>query len=133
MAMNDRVEYNIGDITAGQLAPSQSARTNFVAGTSGAGRIQDANWSKDNRIPTGTPAFDGESAGPVEMGRVRVVKLGRNIVCDQTVLAPVVTGTRVETRDEVGVNGTNTTTDTVQPSNIAKQERQTGSDWIKGV
>jgi len=133
MADNERVEYISNDLSAGQQAPSQANRTNFVPGTSGAGRVNDANWPKDFRIPQGTPAFDGEAAGPVEMNRTRVVKLGRNTVSDQTVLAPVVTGTRVETVCETGVSGENTTTDTVQPPNLADRERLAGNDNIKGA
>ena len=91
MAVNDRVQIDSGDISAGQLAPSQAARTNFTPGKATA-KPGDMNWPKDFRLPTGTPAFDGEAAGPVEMNRTRVIKLGRNIVSDQTVLAPVVTG-----------------------------------------
>lgn len=132
MAVNERVAVDIGDINYGQLAPSQAGRTNFTPGKA-TGKPQDMNWPKDNRIPTGTPAFSGEAAGPVEMVRERVIKLGRNIVCDQTVLAPVVTGTRVETRCEVGVSGTDTVTDTLQPPNLAERERKTGFDNIAGA
>lgn len=132
MANNDRLEILSGDVDYGQLAPSKALRTEFTPGKASS-KPQDENWPKTNRIPTGTPAFDGEAAGPVEMERSRVVKLGRNIVCDQTVLAPVVTGTRVETVCETGVNGTNTTTDTLQPSSLAERERRTGYDGIKGA
>jgi len=134
MATNDRIVVDSGDINYGQLAPSQSSslRTNWTPGKA-TGKPQDMNWPVDFRIPTGTPAFDGESAGPVEMVRERVVLLRRNTVCDQTVVAPVVTGTRVETRSEVGVNGTDVVQDTIQPSNLAKQERNTGFDNIAGA
>ena len=132
MATNERIVVDSGDIGYGQLAPSKAAQTNFTPGKAD-GRPQDMNWPKESRIPTGTPAFDGESAGPVEMIRERVVLLGRNIVCDQTVLAPIVTGTRVETRSEVGVNGTNSTTDTLQPPNLAVVERRSGFDNIVGA
>jgi len=67
------------------------------------------------------------------MERVRVVKLGRNIVCDQTVLSPVAAGVRVETRCEEGVSGTNTVQDTVNPANLANQERIAGNDRVKGA
>ena len=132
MAKNDRVEVDSGDIDYGQLAPNQVLRTMFTPGkaTSKAG---DENWPKTSRIPTGTPAFDGEAAGPVQMQRARIVKLGRNIVCDQTILAPVVTGTRVETRNEVGVKGVDVVTDTVNPPNLADRERQAGNDNIVGA
>ena len=134
MAYNDRIEVLSGDIAYGQIAPAQSSplRTNFTPGKA-TGKPLDMNWPKDHRIPTGTPAFDGEAAGPVEMERSRVVKLGRNIVCDQIVLAPVVTGTRIETVCETGVNGANTTTDTDNPPNLTERERRTGYDNIKGA
>jgi hypothetical protein len=61
------------------------------------------------------------------------VKLGRNIISDQTILAPVVTGTRVETRTEEGVSGANSTQDTVNPINLANRERQAGNDNIEGA
>lgn len=130
--MNERIQYDSGDIAAGQLAPSQASRTNFTPGKAD-GLPGDMNWPKDHRIPTGTPAFDGEAAGPVQMNRMRVVKLGRNIVSDQTILDPVVSGTRIETRDEAGIHGTNATTDTVNPSNLADRERQAGNDNIEGA
>jgi len=132
MAMNERVEYISGDITAGQLAPSQSGRTQFYPGKA-VSRPGDMNFEKDYRIPTGTPAFDGESAGPVEIKRIRVVKLGRNIISDQTIPSPVVLKTRVESRQEVGVCGTNTTIDTENPKNITDLEKTSGSDNIVGA
>lgn len=134
MSVNERVEYKIGDIRHEQLAPSQAfgVRTQWYPGKA-VSKAGDMNWERDNRIPTGTTAFDGEAAGPVEMERVRIIKLGRNSVSDQTVLAPTVLGTRVETRDEEGVNGTNTTIDTEQPSNLTTRERQAGYDRIVGA
>ena len=132
MATNERVEVVSGDISAGQLASSQSQRTQFTPGKA-VSRAGDMNWPKEHRIPTGTPAFDGEAAGPVKMARTRVVKLGRNIISDQAVLAPVVTGTRVEARTEEGVSGANSTQDTVNPTNLVNRERQAGNDNIEGA
>lgn len=129
---NERVEYVSGDIAAGQLAPSQAARTNFTPGKA-TSKPGDQNWPKDFRIPTGTPAFDGEAAGPVEMQRTRIVKLGRNTVSDQILLAPVVKGVRVESKQENGVCGTNVTTDTENPPNLANRERVAGNDNIAGA
>jgi hypothetical protein len=47
------------------------------------------NWEKTFKIPVGTPVFDEASVGvgPVDMTRVRVIKLKRNIVCDQTLVS----------------------------------------------
>lgn len=130
--MNERVEILTGDIRHEQLAPVQANRTMFTPGKISSKPL-DENWPKDNRIPTGTPAFSGEAAGPVQMERSRVELLGRNIICDQTVLAPIVSGIRVETVCESGVNGANTTIDTVNPPNPADKERRTGYDNIKGA
>jgi hypothetical protein len=132
MSVNDRIEVLSGDIAAGQLAPSQANRTEFTPGKATSLPL-DQNWPTDHRIPTGTTAFDGEAAGPVEMERSRVVKLGRNIVCDQVLPVPTITGTRVESVCETGVNGTNTTQDTVNPPNPAILEKTTGYDNIKGA
>jgi hypothetical protein len=133
MADNERVVYQSGDIAPGQLAPSQANRTNFVPGTSGPGREDEANWPKDHRIPTGTPAFDGEAAGPVEMERTRVVKLHRNTVSDQTVLQPTVLGNCVEAVTTPNISGTHVVEETEQPDNLAERERLAGNDNIKGA
>jgi hypothetical protein len=132
MADNERVDYVSGDIAHEQQAPVKASQTNFTPGKA-TGRAGDMNWPKDHRIPTGTPAFDGEAAGPVEMNRSRVVKLGRGIISDQTVLAPVVTGVRVETMSEDGVSGSNSTTDTLNPENPSSRDRSAGNDNIKGA
>ena len=132
MANNDRLEILSGDVDYGQLAPSKALRTEFTPGKAKS-EPQDENWPKTNRMPTGTPAFDGEAAGPVEMERSRVVKLGRNVVCDQTLPVPVVLDVRVETRTEVGVSGASTVKDTELPKNAAEAERRTGYDEIKGA
>ena len=132
MAMNDRVEVLSGDVAYGQLAPSQSARTMFTPGKI-TSKPLDQNWAKDFRIPTGTPAFSGEAAGPVQMERSRVIKLGRGIVCDQTLPIPTVSDTRVETRTEEGIVGASVVDDTVLPTRLAEVEQKTGYDNIKGA
>jgi hypothetical protein len=130
MADNERVDYVSGDIAHEQQAPVKAGQTSFTPGKA-TSRAGDMNWPKEFRIPTGTPAFNDESTGPVEMSRSRVVKLGRGIVSDQTVPVPVVSGVRVETRAEEGVSGVNTTTDTVNPPK--SREGLSGSDNIKGA
>ena len=134
MAYNDRIEVRSGDVRWEQQSPAQAfgVRTEWYPGKA-VSRPGDMNWERDNRMPTGTPAFGGEAAGPVEMERVRVTKLGRNIVSDQTVLAPVVTGVRIETRCEPGINGEDTVQDTANPPQPANQERTAGYDWLKGA
>ena len=133
MADNERVEYVSNDIAPGQQAPSQANRTNFVPGTTGAGNPQDANWPEDFRIPQGTPAFDGEAAGPVEMNRTRVVKLHRNTVSDQAILAPTVTGNRVEAVTTPSISGTHEVEETETIEDLAERERLAGNDNIKGA
>ena len=134
MADNDRVEYVSGDIRHEQLAPSKSVRTMFTPGkiTSKAG---DENWPKDYRLPIGTNNFNGESDGPVEMSRTRVVKLGRNIIDDQVIPVPVSTGTRVEllTAEDFSLCGTHSVKDMVVPLNREQIEKNSGSDNIKGA
>ena len=114
MAANERVEYDIKDVAYGQLAPSQALRTEFTPGkaTSKAG---DMNWPLDYRLPVGTPVFDEASVGvgPVDMTRVRVVKLGRNVVCDQTLVS-------------VPTDPLNTTQE-----NDGRKERTAGYDWAQ--
>jgi len=87
MAINERIEYLFGDVSAGQLAPSQALRTNFTPGKTN-GLPNDENWPKDYLVPTSNPALD--LIGPHPMWRQRLIKLGRNIVCDQVlVFVPV--------------------------------------------
>lgn len=130
MAYNDRIEVSSGDV--GYQQKAQTGRTQFTPGKA-ASKSLDENWPKEFRIPTGTPAFDGEAAGPVEMERTRVTLLGRNIVCDQTIPVPTVVDIRVETRTEEGIAGANTTTDTAGFTRPAEVEKTTGSDSIKGA
>jgi len=132
MAINERVQWDINDIPYGQLAPSQAGRTDFTPGTASA-RPLDMNWPKDFRIPTGVPALDAPS--PCEVERVRVLKLKRNTICDQTVLEPVVVKTVVSTVecDCGGTCGTHIFVETETPENLAERERRTGSDWAKGA
>ena len=146
MADNDLVEYISGDIHHEQLAPSQAARTEFTPGKV-TSRANDQNWPTEFRIPTGTPAFDGEGAGPVQMEYTRPVKLGRNIVSDQVIGLPTVTGTKTvttETPNEWGVGNapshTLTETETQerqsQFGHIRTDEsiqRNKGNDNIKGA
>ena len=136
MATNERVEIVSGDIAYGQLASSQLSRTQFYPGKA-VSRAGDMNSEKDHRMPTGTPAFDGEAAGPVKMARTRVVKLGRNIISDQTVLAPVTSATNTTTITAPAVWGATAPVSVVTPTNTqvlnGRQERQAGNDNISGA
>lgn len=136
MAKNDRVEYDSGDVSAGQLAPSQSQRTSFTPGKA-TSKPGDQNWPVDFRIPTGTPAFDGEAAGPVQMQRARVVKLGRNIISDQTLPTPVTSANKTTTITAPATWGAVTPIHVVTPTNTqdanGKQEGEAGNDNIIGA
>lgn len=132
MAVNERVEVISNDLDPQQQSVAQAARTQWYPGKASS-REGDMNWERDNRIPQGTPAFGGEAAGPVEMNRTRIVKLHRNTVSDQTVLAPTVLSTRVEAVATDFVSGTHTVQETENPSNLAERERLAGNDNIKGA
>ena len=132
MATNERVEIISNDLDPQQQSAAQASRTEWYPGKAES-REGDMNWERDNRIPQGTPAFNGEAAGPVEMNRTRVVKLGRNSVSDQTVLSPTVESTRVEAVTDEYVSGTHTVQETEQPGNLSERERLAGNDNIKGA
>lgn len=112
MSMNDRIVVESGDVDYGQSAPSKAGQTNFYPGKSAA-RAGSMNWEKASRVPTGTTAFGGESAGPATVTRVRVVKLGRNVVCDQTLVS-------------VPADPNDTTQE-----NDGRKERKSGNDWAQ--
>jgi len=132
MADNDRVEYVSNDLDPGQQSAAQANRSEWYPGKA-VSREGDMNWERDSRIPQGTPAFDGEAAGPVEMNRTRVVKLGRGSVSDQTVLPPTVEGTCVESVSDPFISGTHEVDETEYRDNLAEQERLAGNDNIKGA
>lgn len=130
MAYNDRIEVNSGDV--GYQQKAQAGRTEFTPGKATSLPL-DENWPTEFRIPTGTPAFDGESAGPVEMNRNRVTKLGRGIICDQTLPTPTVTDIRVEVRTEEGISGASIAIDTALPARVPEVEKTSGNDNIVGA
>ena len=143
--MATEVTYLFGDVPHEQLSPNKSGRTAFTPGKA-TSRPNDENWPTDFRIPTGTPAFDGEAAGPVEMERKRIVKIGQNMVANQEINPPE-TGTPIVTViDNDGAWGTGpdpqhtlTPTTTEQVNMAGKQrtkenvEKVTSVDRIKGA
>ena len=136
MADNDRIAYAGNDISAGQQAPSQAQRTEFYPGKA-TSRPGDMNFEIDFRVPQGTPAFDREAAGPVEMERRRIIKLHRGSVSDQTIGAPVVTGSKTTVIDDDGMWGTgpdpqHTVTETETQDVARVVERISGEDHIVG-
>jgi len=132
MADNDRLVVTTNDLSAGQQAASQASRTEFYPGKA-ASRQNDLPWEADFRIPTGTPAFDGEAVGPVEMERNRIVKLHRGTVSDQTIGAPTVLSTRVEAVADDYINGTHTVQETQTEDDLDEPERLAGNDRIAGA
>lgn len=123
MADNERVEIVCNDIYYGQLASSQASRTQYYPGNP---NITDAAVFRDYRVPTGNPALD--TSGPRKIERVRVVKLGRNTICDDTLPAPVITRHVVEPVSGVSISGTHEIDETTTPSNPAILERPSGYD-----
>jgi hypothetical protein len=136
MAVNQRIEYLSGDVAAGQLAPSQAHRTQFTPGTTSGGP-NDMNWPTDYRIPTSTPNFNNEVAGPVLITRSVVVKLARNIVSDQTVQAPVAGVPEVTTIVDHATWGVTNPVSVLTPTNTqipnGTQERRTGYNTIESA
>jgi len=129
---NQRVQWNDLDIYYGQLAPSQANRTEYYPGkaTSKPGDI----LGKDYLCPQSNAQL--EQNGPVEMTRVRIIKTGRNTVCDQTIGAPdagapVTTVIVDKTRWENDPESTLTPTETQDVN--GEEERTAGYDWPSGA
>jgi len=138
MAVNERIQRNLNDLPYGQLAPSQAGRVSWYPGKRPADvRAGDATWDKHYRVPTSEEkAADDEP--PVEVERVRVEKLGRNVVSDQTIAAPQASVPVTVTIDDDGTWGTGADPDyTVTPTDTqdvnGEQERTAGYDWAKGA
>jgi hypothetical protein len=137
MAVNDKVTWVIKDIPHDQLAPSKDNQTEFVPGKATSLPL-DANWPEDFRIPQGTPAFDEQENGTVNMERTRTTLLGRNIISDQTIQAPI-TGTpqTIVIEDDatwgVGVDPEYEITPTDTQENNGVSERISGDDVANGL
>jgi hypothetical protein len=110
MATNDRVEIDLKDIGHNQLAPSQTARTMFTPGKANS-RPLDENWPKEFKVPQSGDSLSERTSGPADVTRVRVVKVGRNSVSDQTLTS---------------VPATPLSTTQV---NDGRKERTAGYDW----
>jgi hypothetical protein len=137
MALNERIQWDVNDLSYGQLAPSQEHRTNFTPGKVAA-RPGDMNWPTDFRVPVGLRAFELSVKGPLEVERVRIIKLHRGSVSDQTISAPVVTGMKtvvISSPKEWGIGAVpqHVMTDTVTAPRPAVLERTAGYDWAKGA
>jgi hypothetical protein len=112
MATNERIEYGIKDIGHNQLAPSQGFRTMFTPGKA-ASLAGDMNWPKEFKVPQSGDTLSERTSGPADMTRVRVIKLGRNTVSDQTLTS-------------VPADPLNTT-----QANDGRKERISGYDWAE--
>lgn len=134
MAVNEEIQRNLKDLPSGQLAPSQADRESWYPGKRPQDiKAGDATWDKHYRAPT-SEEKEGES--PIEVERVRIEKLGRNIICDQTIAAPVVTGSKTTVIDDDATWGAtdpeHTLTETETQDANGEAERTAGYDWAKG-
>lgn len=138
MATNERIQRDLNDLPYGQLAPSQASRESWYPGKRPADiKAGDATWDKHYRVPTSEEKSADDEA-PIEVTRERVEKLGRNIICDQTIAAPTVTGTKTTIIDNDGEWGTgadpeHTLTETATQDVNGEQERIAGDDWAEGA
>ena len=134
MAVNERIQRDINDLPANQLSPAGLARTEYYPGKA-TSKLSDL-LPTEFRIPVGLPQF--EENGPLEVERVRIEKLGRGIISDQTIASPI-TGTPIVTViDDDSVWGTgpdpeHTLTPTDTQDVNGEQERTAGYDWAKGA
>jgi len=137
MAVNERIQRDQNDLYFGQLAPSQANREDYYPGKPPSQvRAGDANWEKDFRVPIGDRARE-VPGGPVEVERVRVLKLHRGSISDQTIAAPVVTGMKtitITSPEEWGATTPqHTVTETETQDVDGQQERTAGYDWAEGL
>ena len=134
MPVNDRISNNSQDIGYAQLAPSQVGRTNFTPGTIDPVRPRpnETPWPIDFRVPVGPLVFREAALGPALKTFNRIVKLGRGIVCDQVIPAPVTSGTittTITSPKEWGVvSPISVVTDTDTKPNPAIVEKTSGSN-----
>lgn len=136
MADNERIQLDVNDLPYGQLAPSQADRISWYPGKRPQDiKAGDATWDRQFRSPVGLQGF--EEDGPLVVSRVRVEKLGRNIICDQTIAVPVVTGSKTTVIDDPatwGVTGvSHTLTETATQDVNGTQERIAGYDGATGA
>ncbi len=129
---NEVVRWNIIDTYYGLNAPSQSNRTDFYPGRKE--NIADDHIYYEANIPVGNPRL--EENGPVKMLRQRNTKLGRNIICDQEIASPEVTGSKTRTIDNDKIWGTEVDpSHTIQLTNIShvndRREVETGNNVIQ--
>ena len=138
MAVNERIQRNINDLPSGQLAPSQASRESWYPGKRPQDiKAGDATWDRHYRPPT-SEEKSADDEPPIEVERVRVEKLGRNIISDQTIAAPVAGTTVTTIIDDDGTWGTgpdpqHTLTPTDTQDVNGEQERTAGYDWAKGA
>lgn len=136
MALNELVTWPLNDLYYGQLAPAQANREDWYPGKRPQDvREGDANWELDYRVPT---SIEEGGEAPIEVQRVRRVKLGRNIVGDQPIAGPETEPVETTTIDDDATWGTVVDPSySLTPTNTqdvnGEQERITSYDWAKGL
>ena len=133
MGLSERLQLNLLDTYYGYQAPAQAGRTQNYPGKA-VSNPSDFLW-QDFKVPQGNAAL--EANGPVTMQRVRVEKLHRNIICDDTIAAPVTDTPVVTTITNAAAWGATTPTSTLTPTDTqdvnGEQERTSGYDWPVGA
>ena len=77
------------------MADNQQVKTNWINGV-GWNRLpnrtdlDDSNQGRDFRIPVGTPVFEENVLGPLNLIHTTITKLGRNIVGDQEIKSGII-------------------------------------------
>jgi len=132
MAINERIVTLTNKEDMLQDAPSKAGREQFKPGeASVASPNSDTrggmNWPTEFPVKTGIPVIDNNG-----IWDQRVHLMGRNVICDVTIPAPVVTGTRIDTITDIahGLSAINTVTETETQENDGSQERDTGWENI---
>lgn len=135
MAVNERIQRSVNDLPYGQLAPSQASRESWYPGKRPADvKAGDATWDLHYRVPT---SIEKGGQGPIEVERVRVEKLGRNIISDQTIAGVQGVQSTVIIDDPAswgaGVGPQYVVTENATQDVNGEQERTAGYDWAVGL
>lgn len=137
MATNERIQREINDLPYGQLAPSQADRESWYPGKRPEDvKAGDATWDRHYRAPVGLQSLEGVQ-GPLEVQRVRVEKLGRNIISDQTIAGVQGVQSTITIDDPAswgaGAGPQYIVTETETQDVNGEQERTAGYDWAIGA
>lgn len=135
MAVNERIQRTPNDLPYGQLAPSQASRESWYPGKRPADvKAGDATWDRHYRVPT---SIEEGGQGPIEVERVRVEKLGRNIISDQTIAGVQGVQSTITINDPAtwgaGPGPQHVVTENATQDVNGEQERTAGYDWPVGL